>query len=170
MSHKAYAFDWRRFRDDALYQALLASLRSGDPAPVAQYIQLHRDEIRDPYAGQPLAPDWQATLSNADVHEYGDFALTRFYDPAADQGIAESWSAVESALPNDDRAALLGFALGEPGHEFDPGRQGSYFQTHEQAIASLRRVERFQRPDEVAPYATLLRTCVAAGLGTYVTF
>jgi hypothetical protein len=168
ISHKAYAFDWRRFENDDLYEILLASLKSGDPAVVAEYVEVHRDEIKDPYEGQPIPPDWRATLSNRDVHEYGDFALTRFYDPADDQGIANSWSAME--LPEEDLAALLGFPFGEPGREFDPGRLGAYFQTPEQAIESLRRIERFGRGDVFESYAQLLRTCAANGLGVYVTF
>jgi hypothetical protein len=169
MSHKAYAFNWRAFESDELHDILIAALESGDPKPIAQYIEFHREQIKDPYEGQPIVRGWQAMLGNQDVHEYGDFALTRFYDPTDDQGIAESWLAVDAHLAEQDRAALLGSSLGEAGRKFDPGRQGSYFQTPEQAAESLRCVERIGH-DVLQCYAQLLRTCAVDGLGVYVTF
>jgi hypothetical protein len=170
MSHKAYAFDWRAFEKDELHRLLVAALESGNPATIASYIEAHREQIKDPYEGQPIEQDWQAVLANGDVHEYGDFALTRFYDPADDQGIAETWMSVDAALPEQDRSALLGSPLGDPGHEFDPGRQGSYFQTPEQVVESLRRVEHAAPARELESYVQLLRRCAVDGLGVYVTF
>ncbi len=170
MSHKAYAFDWRSFESDELHHLLVAALESGDPATIARYIEAHRDQTKDPYEGQPIEQGWEATLENRDVHEYGDFALTRFYDPADDRGLAESWLTVDAELAEQDRWALLGSPLGNPGHEFDPGRQGSYFQTPEQVGESLLRVERMGQARELESYARLLRSCVADRLGVYVTF
>jgi hypothetical protein len=170
MSHKAYAFDWPAFEKDELPRLLVRALESGDPATIARYIAAHREHIKDPYEGLPIDEGWEATLGNRDVHEYGDFALTRFYDPAEDQGIAESWLAVDAELAEQDRSALLGSRLGVPGHEFDPGRQGSYFQTPEQVAESLRRFDRFAHDGRLKTYVQLLRGCVADGLGVYVTF
>lgn len=170
MSHKAYAFDWRAFEQDELRQVLVAALESGDPATIARYIETHREQIKDPYEGRPIERSWQAMLENRDVQEYGDFALTRFYDPTDDQGLAESWSEVDGILAEQDRPALLGFALGKPGLEFDPGRQGSYFQTPEQVVESLRRIERMGHRDTLNSYLQLLSRCAASDLGVYVTF
>ncbi|WP_425619062.1 hypothetical protein NA78x_002793 [Anatilimnocola sp. NA78] len=170
MSHKAYAFDWREFESDELHHLLIAALESGDPTTITKYIEAHHEQIKDPFAGQPIEQRWQATFGNRDVHEYGDFALTRFYDPADDQGIADSWLAVDAALAPHDRSALLGSTLGRPGHEFDPGRQGSYFQTPERVVESLRRIERITRARELESYMQLLSRCAGNGLGVYVTF
>jgi hypothetical protein len=170
MSHKAYAFDWRGFERNELHDLLVNALESADPAMIESYIESHREQIKDPYEGQPIELDWRATLENRDVHEYGDFALTRFYDPADDKGIAESWLSIDAVLAEQDRAALLGSPLGKPGHEFDPGRQGSYFQTPEQVIESLQRVERIGQIPELQTYVQLLRRCALEGLGVYVTF
>lgn len=169
MSHKAYAFDWRTFKDDELHRILLESLKTGDTAAIANYIEAHREEIKDPYGG-PIEQGWQATLGDLDVHEYGDLALTRFYDPADDRGIGDSWLAVDAMLEEQDRTALLGCPLGEARREFDPGRQGSYFQTPGQVVESLRRVERVGHTDVLQSYTQLLRACAVSGLGVYVTF
>jgi hypothetical protein len=170
MSHKAYAFNWRAFEKDELHHLLVAALESGDPATIVRYIETHREQIKDPYEGQPIEKSWQETLENRDVHEYGNFALTRFYDPANDQGIADCWLTVDAVIAEQDRQALLGVALGKLGHEFDPGRQGSYFQTPEQAVESLRRIEHIGHIDQLQPYVQLLRMCAVDDLGVYVTF
>ena len=105
------------------------------------------------------------------MHEYGDFALTRFYDPADDRGVGNAWVGIDASLPEQDRPALLGRPLGRAGREFDPGRQGSYFQTPEQVVESLRRVQRLSEyQDVLRGYIELLRACAAGRRGVYVTF
>ncbi len=170
MSHKAYAFDWRAFEKDELHHLLVAALESDDPATIAHYIEAHREQIKDPYEGQTIEQGWEAALGNRDVHEYGDFALTRFYDPTENHGVAEAWLAVDAEVAEQDRFALLGSRLGKSGHEFDPGRQGSYFQTPQQVAESLRRFDRFAQDGRLRTYVQLLRGCVADGLGVYITF
>ena len=170
ISHKAYAFDWRAFKKDKLHDLLIAELETGDTATIASYIEAHREQIKDPYEGQPITQDWRNRLANLDVHEFGDFALTRFYDPADDQGVAESWLSINAVLSEQDRSALLGSQLGKSGREFDPGRQGSYFQTPEQVAESLRLVERIGQARKLESYVQLLRNCATDGLGVYVTF
>lgn len=177
MSHKAYAFDWLAFEHDELHGLLLAALTSGDIAGLIRYIEAHRDDLKDPYEGDPLNEDWGNMLENRDVHEYGDFALTRFYDPAEDCGIWDQWRTIDRLLPEADRATLLGTPLGLPGAYFDPGRLGSYFQTPKLVARSLARVQRFKLPDledyqreSLERFAELLEQCKEAGSGLYVTF
>jgi len=171
MWHKAYIFDWQAFERDPLYGLLLTALKTDDPADIARYIDIHRGEIKDPYEGESLGLDWQNMLENRDVNEYGDFALTRFYDPAKDRGIAGSWLGIDARLKGADRMALLGFVLGEPARAFDPGRQGSYFQTPDQVLDSLQRVERLSfQMGELQSFKQLLLDCTKHSRGLYVTF
>jgi hypothetical protein len=177
MSHKAYAFDWPAFEGDELHSLLLAALTTGEPAGLIRYIEAHPDDLKDPYEGDPLGEDWRDMLENWDVHEYGDFALTRFYDPAEDSGIWDQWRAIDRRLGEADRAALLGTPFGPPGAYFDPGRQGSYFQTPEQVGRSLARVRRFELPEledyqrtSLERFEELLAECKEARSGLYVTF
>ena len=177
MSHKAYAFDWRAFERDELPGLLSRALETGDTAGLVAYVERNRQALKDPYEGDPLAEDWQGQLGNRDVHEYGDYALTRFYDPNADCGLAYCWNEIDDALPEEDREVLLGSPFGPSHNRFDPGRYGSYFQTPQQVAGSLARVRGFDLPwlDEhdrgfVRRFVRLLEECVAAGQGLYATF
>jgi hypothetical protein len=177
MLHKAYAFDWLAFQRDDLPTLLQQALATGDPAELVNYIRRHRALLKDPYEGDPLGEDWQDHLGNRDVHEFGDFALTRFYDPAAERGLDYYWNPIDDALPEQDRQVLLGVPFGPRHNYFDPGRYGSYFQRPEQVAASVARVRQFDLPwlDEhergyLERFVALLEECIAGGLGLYVTF
>ncbi len=85
--------------------------------------------------------------------------------------------AIDDLLGAADRAALLGVAIGPDENRFDPGRQGSYFQTPEEVVRSLARVRRFKlsrfldnHRKSLRSFQTLLEECQAKGLGVYVTF
>ena len=113
MKHKAYAFDWSAFARDKLHDILLDALSSGDERGLIRYIDANRDYIKDPYEGGPLSDDWKDSLGNYDVHEFGDFALTRFYDPMENYGIDHYWLDLDfEHLPEEGQAALLGTPLG----------------------------------------------------------
>src|SRR5262245_45707858 len=177
MCHKAYAFDWRAFQRDELPRLLHSALETGDSLELLAYVERNRGVLKDPCEGDPLGEDWKDRLGNRDVHEYGDYSLTRFYDPAADHGLGYCWNEIDDALPKADRGILLGSPFG-PGHNrFDPGRYGSYFQTPEQVAGTLARfvglglswLEEHDRAF-VRGFEGLLEKCVAGGLGLYVTF
>jgi hypothetical protein len=177
MSHSAYAFDWRAFERDGLPGLLSRALDTGDTSGLLAYVERYRAVLKDPCEGDPLDEDWQDLLENRDVHEYGDYALTRFYDPDADHGLGYCWNEIDGALGEEDRRALLGSPFGPMHSSFDPGRYGSYFQTPRQAADSLARVRRFDLPwqDEqdrgfLRRLIGLLEECVAGGMGLYVTF
>lgn len=177
MSHKAFAFDWSAFEADDLYEIVVKALSSGDTAGLAAYIDENLEDLKDPYEGDPLPEDWRTMLANHDVDELADFALTRFYDPAEDWGIWDQWLAIQERLPELDQAALLGTPLGLNGKYFDPGREGSYFQTPSQVSESLNRIRRFCLPDledcrreSLDRFKELLQECVESSSGLYVTF
>ncbi len=117
MDHKAYAFDYAGFQR-RLAPILYAALETGDAGPLRAFIEANRAELTDPYEGEPLEE-----LPDGDVHELGDFALTAFYDPACDIGLADDWEEAGDAA--------LGVPFGPPSNLFDPGRMGSYFQSPE---------------------------------------
>jgi hypothetical protein len=177
MCHKAYAFDWRAFERDELPGLLTHALETDDTAELLAYVERNRASLKDPYEGDPLSEDWRDMMDNRDIHECGDFALTRFYAPAADRGLGYCWNEIDDALPEKDREVLLGSSFGPPHNRFDPGRYGSYFQVPAQVAVSLTYV----RDLELASldendrelrrrFASLLKECVANGLGLYVTF
>jgi hypothetical protein len=168
MEHKAYAFDWSRFEFD-LDPLLMEALATNDPTRLAEYIDRHLAELTDPYEGEPLPADWRNGLENRDVHEYGDYALTRFYDPADCRGVGYEWARLSEELPEPAANAMLGFSVGPPERLFDPGRYGSYFQTPRRVRESLAALGLLACP-ELAGYLELLKRCAAEGRGVYVTF
>jgi hypothetical protein len=168
MEHKAYAFDWSAFEFD-LHPMLVAALTAKNTAALAAYIDEHLAELTDPYEGEPLSADWRDTLENRDVHEYGDYALTRFYDPADCWGIGYEWSRLSDELPTPAANALLGSPVGPDKNLFDSGRLGSYFQSPKRVRESLGALQPHTCPD-LARYLELLERCVAERHGVYVTF
>jgi hypothetical protein len=168
MEHKAYAFDWSRFEIDLL-PLLVEALIRDDTEVLEAFIDRSLAELTDPYEGEPLSLDWRDTLGNRDVHEFGDYALTRFYNPADNWGIGYAWARLSDRLPEAAANALLGFAVGPMENLFDPGRYGSYFQNPRRVRESLE-VLQPHACSELARYLALLERCVAEQLGVYVTF
>ena len=121
-------------------------------------------EFSDPYEGQTLAPDWIQMLSDhSDVHEIGDYALTRFYDPTTDFGIGNAWIAIDKSLDNFPRNALLGRTIGPATNPFDPGKMGSYVQTITDVVHSLS-VLRDLNDDRLEEFVNLLNQCARRGM------
>jgi hypothetical protein len=176
MSHKAYAFDWSAFARDELHSILLDALSSGDTNGLIRYIEANQDHLKNHYEGGPLS-NWRDMLENFDVQEFGDFALTRFYDPEKDSGLGNDWLAIDEHLSEADRAVLLGTPFGSSSAYFDPGLQGSYFQTPREVVRSFARVQRIglsdledYRRQSLERFKELLEECAVAGSGLYVTF
>jgi hypothetical protein len=168
MEHKAYAFEWSRFELD-LYALLVEALTADDTAKLEMYIDRHLGELTDPYEGEPLSADWRDALEKRDVHEYGDYALTRFYDPADCWGIGYEWARLSDEILEPAANAMLGFPIGPAENLFDPGRYGSYFQTPKLVRESLSSLQPHACQD-LARYLELLEMCVCDRRGVYVTF
>lgn len=168
MDHKAFAFDWSRFQCD-LYPLLVDALVTGGADDLEAFVDQHLAELTDPYEGQVLDEYWRRTLENGDVHEIGDYALTRYYNPTDSRGIGYAWTEVSDGMPEPFANALLGFPIGTAEQWFDPGRCGSYFQTPVGVSESLAILKTVEAP-ELASYVELLEKCMNAGQGVYVTF
>ena len=168
LSHKAFAVDWRIF-ENALAGRLAAALAANDPAPLLAFVQANLAACKDPYDGQSLPSAWADSLEVGDVQEAADYALTLCYQPAHDFGLGESWQATASSLPEPARAALLGKPFGPPHAPFDPGRQGSYFQTPESVQQSIAALAHQSHP-ALRAFRAGLAAVAEHGNGLYVTF
>lgn len=168
MEHKGYAFDWQSFASE-LHPILLNGLETGDTQGLINFIASNREQLTDPYAGAPLKENWHRLLSNCDIHEYGDYALTKYYEVGTDRGLGYTWREISDQLPVAARKSLLGKPLGPQGSFFDPGRMGSYFQAPAQVAASLE-VLRDYPLLALAGFCDLLAACVGEGWGVYITF
>lgn len=177
MEHKAFAFDYDSFNGE-LGRLLRHSLESGHTEGLVEFIEANRDDLTDPYEGDPLDEDWQEMVETADAHTYGDFALTKYYDPTEDHGLGYDWDTLEELLDAEAGGGaplVLGTPFGPAGKLFDPGKMGSYFRSPAEVKEHLAQVERLatEKPElaeRLRPLAEMLRPAADAGRGLYVTF
>ena len=168
LDHKAFEFDWGAFSEE-LAPLLHRALADDDAPALQQFVAAHIAACSSPYDGEPLGEDWEELLETGTVQELADFALTKYYAPERDFGLSGAWLQLEASLPREVRAALLGNPLGPPERPFDPGLQGSYFQTPEQVRESVETLADItQVPLQV--FRDQLSEVVAHGKGLYVTF
>jgi hypothetical protein len=167
-SHKAFAFSWQPFVEE-LAPLLTQALALVDTPALEAFIARHINACTSPYDGEPLSVQWRELLEVGTVQELADFALTKYYKPTQDFGLGEDWAEIEATLLEAQRAALLGTTVGAEGKLFDPGLQGSYFQspkTVQQSVALLSQVQHAG----VMEFSQHLRQLATSGKGLYVTF
>lgn len=177
MDHRAYVFDADAYQQE-LRPVLEQSLRGGDPAPLRDFIRRHHDALKDPYAGEPLEAEWERLLEVEDPHEYGDFALTKYYDPSKDIGLGRAWAEVQELLVRESEAGTLltlGRTIGPAEAPFDPGRMGSYVMSNAEAKERLESIRRLAQSKpalapRLEPVARMYETVVCSGKGAYHTF
>ena len=173
MEHKAFLFDFEHFLRD-LAPILERSLNKSETAELRDFIEKNRSTLTDPYEGDPLDENWEELIETKDPHQYGDFAMTKYYRPDQDRGLGKDWEQIQKLLldhRDESSKAILGTPLGPQTNLFDPGKMGSYFQSLESARGSLAVLERKASQDiAIGDFIELLRDAVEARLGIYVTF
>ena len=170
MEHKAYIFDHFRFAQE-LEPILRAALHWNRCAELVAFVEEDLRSFSDPYEGEPLRDHWQEMVNPPDVHQYGDFALTKYYQPASDIGLGEAWIAIHEYLQAAPvaRSAILGTTIEEDGVVFDPGKMGSYIQSASDVVQNITLI-RASRSDELAPALEMLEEASKLSRGLYVTF
>jgi hypothetical protein len=176
MEHKAFLFNYQSF-DRELRAVLEDALRSGDHGSLVSFINAHLVDLRDPYEGEPLGANWEALIETQDPHQFGDFALTKYYNPTADIGVAAAWENLQELIAKNDpllaESPILGSTIGPKDNAFDPGKMGSYFQSAQQVRQSQSYLLNLakEKPAEVLSGAlAMLQEAADAGTGLYVTF
>ena len=176
-SHRAYVFDLDAFKLE-LRPILEDALQTRDPERLRHFISTHFESLKDPYAGEALGEDWEQLLETRDVQEYGEFALTKYYDPSDDIGLGAEWPAFEAMVLRETKAGTdltMGSSVGRAAGTFDPGQLGSYFLTNEEAKARLKTLrglasEAKTTPEHLSSAIAMFETIVESGKGAYVTF
>ena len=175
MEHRAFLFDYQQFANELL-PILEDALAATDCSALIAFIQQHFNVLTDPYEGSPLARDWEEYVEMPDAHQYGDFALTRYYDPANDIGLGSSWEPVQDLIATDPditTSPILGSVIGPSDRPFDPGKMGAYFQSEAQVEVSFEYVLRLSRQISIAKVneaVELLKRASRSRKGLYVTF
>jgi hypothetical protein len=175
MEHKAFLFKYGSFERE-LRAILEDALTSGDTGALVSFIHANCGNLRDPYDGEPLGADWESLVETPDAHQYGDFALTKYYDVLADIGLGVAWQQVQELIATDPilpESPILGSTIGPRDDPFDPGKMGSYFQSVQQVRqnwAWLLEVGKGKRSDDLNAAIRMLEDAVKAGTGLYVSF
>lgn len=176
--HKAFIFDFDSF-DSELRPLLENSLRSGNIEPLRCFIISNRKLLVDPYEGDALDDDWEDMIEDKDAHQYGDFALTKYYSPKDDQGLGVKWADLQEIISNRGKlniSPFLGAPVGVDDEFFDPGKMGSYFQTTNEVSESLKKIQEIKGEladnllEDLEKYESFLGQTSLVGKGVYVTF
>lgn len=174
MEHKAFLFDFEKFSGELL-PILEHAVATGDCEQLRDFILTNRVELSDPYEGEPLGDEWEAMIETRDPHQYGDFALTKYYSPTEDIGLGFTWREAQERLGGvlqQGESPILGIPLISDGNIFDPGKMGSYFQPADVVRRNLRILEALRRDiGEICDKPIqLLRLAADLGKGLYITF
>lgn len=175
MEHKAFQFDYSHFKRE-LQSILVQALSSHDCNLLVNFINENLHELRDPYDGNPLDANWNSLIETPDAHQYGDFALTKYYDPRVDLGLGSDWEDVQQQIAevsNLKSCPILGDTIGPKDAPFDPGKMGAYFQSFQQAQdnhAHLLIASRKSSSPRLGKAIELLAKAVDKQLGLYITF
>lgn len=113
MEHRAFVFDNERF-DSELRNLLLNAGLSNNIDKIKNFIEQNKEEIKNPYYGGIIDENWEDTMSVKDVQEYADFAMTAYYEPDEDMGLAYAWDAVISILKSIKYKKAEYAVLGKP--------------------------------------------------------
>jgi len=166
--HKAFEFEWESFSTE-LAPLLAASLSNNDTSRLHAFIKSNVASCASPYDGEPLSQEWESLLEVGGVQEMADFALTKYYSPLNNFGLSENWVSLEPLLNPEQKMALLGKPFGNASSLFDPGCQGSYFQTPAMVANSVS-VLANSPSREICEYFCVLGTIAVKKKGLYVTF
>jgi hypothetical protein len=174
--HKAFVFDYFNF-ELQLKDILESSLINDDSSALSTYIMQNLSYLKDPYEGETLDDNWESMLETQDVHQYGDFALTKFYNPQEDIGVGYEWADLHNFLSHKPGCEniILGLPIGSDGNYFDPGKLGSYFQTSNEVKKNLRLLEDIIEKDpestlRLEGISKMLQSAGREDKGLYVTF
>lgn len=169
MEHKAYIFDYDKFKIELL-DSLVLSLETGDYSQLKIFITKNIYYLRDPYEGESLHKDWEKMIETFDPHQYGDFAITKYYDPSKDIGLGADWESIHELTAGQfvpSESPILGTPIGPKDNLFDPGKMGSYFQSAAQVKKNLIFIRTLA---ETEPVEKMLANAASLNMGLYVTF
>ncbi len=178
LDHKAFILDYDGFNTE-LKPLLETCLESGDFEEIRKFVSINRSSCTDPYEGEKLDNNWENMIEEKDVHQYGDFALTRYYSPTEDKGLSDEWELINKIclkVKGLKFSPVLGIPLGPNDNLFDPGKMGSYFQSFDNILESLSVLNNVRKEihhsvtDSYDCYIELLQAAIDQKKGLYVTF
>ena len=176
MEHKAFVFEYEAFELE-VKEILETALVLNDVEGLEKFIILNIDYLTDPYEGDLLPENWVEMLEYNDPHEYGDFALTKFYNPTEDIGLGYEWFEVEELISSQSREiiSILGDKIGKEDNYFDPEKMGSYFQSLNTILDNKNKIDVFmksqpEQTDLLNLVSCMFNSAISSKKGLYITF
>ena len=173
MEHKAFLFDYEEFEYELL-SVLQNALATNECSALISFIQNNIDSLTDPFEGDPLTDDWERMIEREDAHQYGDVALTKYYDPTDDVGLGLGWQNVQELIPTErSTSPILGSIVRANENPFDPGKMGTYFQSKRQVAENLeflRHLAEQESSEELDEAIDLLQQAFRLEKGLFITF
>lgn len=177
MEHKAFIFDYRLFELE-LKEILQIALSRNEIKDLDYFISVNLTYLKAPDEGEYLSRDWRERLEiYRDPHNYGDLALTKFYNSAEDIGLGCDWMLIDDMLAGESKCclALLGSSIGTNDNYFDPGKMGSYFQSLSMVNENKEKIARFIHGDNrLNEYSksilNMFDLAIESNQGLYITF
>ncbi|HEY9692878.1 MAG TPA: hypothetical protein V6D15_11765 [Oculatellaceae cyanobacterium] len=175
--HKAFVFDYNSFERE-LKSIIEDAIDTGSYEDLERYIIANLNFLKDPHEGESLSEDWKEMLEyQENPDQYGDFAMTKFYNPAEDVGLGHEWADAQSILSNEfeDSSIVLGTPIERNAVFFDPGKMGSYFQSSNMVIENKQKIDILikQKPEYakiLEPVTYMFECAIAVNKGLYITF
>jgi hypothetical protein len=176
MEHKAFVFDYEAFESE-LKEILETALNLNEIGGLKEFIRINMDYLTDPDEGERLPANWSEMLEYKDPHQYGDFALTKFYDPIEDIGLGYDWIEIEDVISNklEGSISILGYSVGKNDNYFDPGKMGSYFQPLSMVVDNKNKIDTLMKnkPSHLkflSPVLAMFDLAILANKGLYISF
>jgi hypothetical protein len=176
MEHKAFVFDHEEFELE-LKEILEIALNLNEIRGLEDFITLNINYLTDPYEGERLPENWDEMLEYKDPHNYGDFALTKFYNPTEDIGLGYDWIEIEDVLSNEygECICILGNPIGKENNYFDPGKMGSYFQSLSMVMDNKNKIDILMKNkpsyiEFLTPVVSMFDFALMSKKGLYISF
>lgn len=131
MEHKSFLFDTDKFKKE-LMLTIIKSVEVNSSEMLLTFINTNLSEIQSPYTGDSLTDGWEEEINNGDIQELSDFALTKYYSPDEELGLAYDWDALLEAIDGlplklQRDYYILGQPLETESFVLDPGAMGMGF-------------------------------------------
>lgn len=177
IEHKAFIFDYNAFVDE-LADILKDALINNENEKLINFIEDNLLNLKHPDEGDPLDCDWQKTIEIEDASQYGDLAITKYYNPNWNIGIGYNWQELDDAIFSKldlNISPLLGIRLGTTEKYFDPGKLGSYFQSPDLVRINLEllnslSIEKQEYLESICLLQEMFSIALTLIKGIYITF
>ena len=177
LDHKAFIFDYDAFIKE-LADILENALVKNKIHELIAFIENNLSYLKHPDEGEYLDYSWKEIIETEDTSEYGDIAITKYYNPDDNIGLSYKWMQLDDLLLQElnlEISPLLGTVFGSSEVYFNPGKQGSYFQSPEKVRENFELInslsnEKLHKLSDIDILKNMFLDALVLRKGLYITF